>query len=220
MADYGLFLKYMFNNADGLFLANKRPRRPDCRFWDQVLPDPAAPGSFISLTNRMVQDPANPGGPLIPSSSRINADTKTMELIARTHPPVPPNPITDRIYFAINFAGGGANPVLNSITFSCGLNPGISFNTATVASPFRLGAEIQCLLTGRPAFTRITSADPFNPASVDVYDAIGPYNLIKDPIAALRTSCFFKLTVVASASRAGTNREFSYDPDMDIEMSL
>jgi len=219
MADYGLFLKYMFDNADGLFLANKRPRRPDCRFWDQVIENPAAPGDFMTLSNRMVQDPTNPGGPLIPMSSRINADTKTMELVARPVPPGP-NGATDKIYFAINFAGGGANPVLNSVTFSCGLNPGISFNTATVASPFRLGLEIQCLLTGRPAYTRITSADPFNPASIDVYDAIGPYNLIKDPTAALRTSCFFKLTVVASSSRGGTNREFSYDPDMDVEMGL
>ena len=219
MADYGLFLKYQFN-ADGLFLPNNRPRRPDGRFWDQVLPDPAAPGSFMTVSNRMVQDPANPGGPLTPSSTRINADTKTMELVAKTHPPTSPNQLTDRVYFAVCFAGNGGVPNLNSITFSCGMNPTISFNTSTVASPFRLGAEIQCLLTGRPPFTRISSADPFNSGSVDIYEAIGPYNLIKDPRAAQNTSCFFKLTVVANASRNGATREFSYDPDMDIELGL
>jgi hypothetical protein len=222
MPDYGLFLKYKFNDANGIFLPNKKPRRPDCRFWDQVIETPpVGSGNFFTLTNRMVQDPTNPAGPLIPVSSRVNADTKTMELVARTHPPIAPNPLTDRVYFAVKFdGGGGAPPVLNSITFSCGLNPGISFNTSTVASPFRDGTEIQCLLTGRPAYTRITSTDPFNAATVDVYDAIGPYHLIKDPTPDPGKSCFFKLTVVASASRGATNREFSYDPDMDIEMGL
>jgi len=222
MPDYGLFLNYKFNNADGIFLPNPKPRKPAFRFWDQVIPDPANPARLITVSTRMVQDPANPGGPLIATSTRINADTKTMELVARPIPPVPPSSeITDRIYFAVNFAGGGGGvPVLNSISFSIGLNPTISFNTATVGSPFRFGSEIQCLLTGRPPFTQITSVDPFNPASSDTYDAIGPYNLVKDPIAAVGTSCFFKLTVVAAVSRGGVNREFSYDPDMDVEMGL
>jgi len=220
MSDYGLFIKYKFNDANGIFLSNKKPRRPDCRYWDQVIENPVGSGNFFTLTNRMMQDPANPGGPLIPVSSRVNADTKTMELVARTHPPTSPDFLTDRVYFAVKFDGGGANPVLNSITFSCGLNPGISFNTSTVASPFRDGIEIQCLLTGRAPYKKITSTDPFNPAIVDVYDAIGPYHLIKDPTPDPGTSCFFKLTVVASASRGTTIREFSYDPDMDIEMGL
>jgi hypothetical protein len=219
MPDYGLFLKYKFNDANGLFLSNPKPREPDCRFWDQVLPDTANPGSFITLSSKLTQDPNNPAGPLIPVSTRINADTKTMELVARPVPPGPNGP-TDRVYFAINFAGGGgATPVLNSINFSCGVNPGINLNASTVASPFRLGTEINCLLTGHPG-TKITSTSPFNPPTVDVYDAIGPFNLIRDPAAAVGTSCFFKLTVVASTSRGTVNREFSYDPDMDIEMSL
>jgi hypothetical protein len=220
MADYGLFLMYKFSSADGLFLTNQKPREPDCRFWDQVLPDPAHPGSFMTLTNRMVQDPTNPKGPLIPVNSRINADTKTMEFVARTHPPTTGDP-TDRVFFAVCNSGGAA-PVLNSITFSCGLNPGIGLNKSTVAAPFRDGAEIQCLLTGRAPFTTITSADPSNPAKVDTYDAIGPYNLIKDPDKTVPqgSSCFFKLTLIASATRGGKTREFSYDPDMDIEMGL
>jgi hypothetical protein len=221
MSEYGLFLKYKFNDNNGLFSANSIPREPDSRFWDEVIDDSANPGNLITLTNRMVQDPTNPTGPLIPTSSRINADTKTMELVSRFHPPKPGQKTTDKVYFAVNFAGGGgAAPVLNGITFSCGMNPGINLNKASVASPFRRGAEIQCLLTGGPPFKTITSADPKNPAKVDTYDAIGPYNLINDPIAVGGESCFFKLTVVASVSRSGTNREFSYDPDMDIEMGL
>jgi hypothetical protein len=142
-----------------------------------------------------------------------------MELVARPIP-VGPNGPTDKVYFAVKFdGGGGAPPVLNSINFSCGVNPGISFNKATVASPFRLGTEINCLLTGHPG-TKITSTSPFNPPTVDVYDAIGPFSLIRDPLAPVGSSCFFKLTVVASTSRSPVNREFSYDPDMDIEMSL
>jgi hypothetical protein len=101
------------------------------------------------------------------------------------------------------------------------VNPTINFNKTTVASPFRLGSEIQCLLTGHPA-TKITSTSPFVPPTVDVYDAIGPYNLIKDPdiTVPLGSSSFFKLTLVAATSRGGVNREFSYDPDMDVEMGL
>ena len=90
MSDYGLFIKYKFNDANGIFLSNKKPRRPDCRYWDQVIENPVGSGNFFTLTNRMMQDPANPGGPLIPVSSRVNADTKTMELVARTHPPTSP----------------------------------------------------------------------------------------------------------------------------------
>lgn len=162
MPAYGLFLKYKFNDANGIFLPNKQPRQPDCRFWDQVIPDSVG-GGLITLSSRMTQDPDNPAGPLIPVSTRINADTKTMELVARTHPPVVPNPAdTDRVYFAVKFDGGGAPPVLNSISFSCGVNPTINFNATTVASPFRFGTEIQCLLTGHPG-TKITSTSPSPP---------------------------------------------------------
>jgi hypothetical protein len=217
MPDYGLFLKYKFSSADGIFLANSSPRDPDCRFWDQVIDDPAHPGNLITLSNKMVQDPTKPGGPLISVNSRINADTKTMELVARIHPPPAGGKLTDRVYFAVSNSGGPA-PTLNNITFSCGTNPGISLNKSTVAAPFRHGAEIQCLLTGT-TFKTITSTDPNNPANVDTYDAIGPYNLIQDPVPTA-TSCFFKLTLIASASQGSKNREFSYDPDMDVEAGL
>lgn len=199
MPDYGLFLKYRFNN-DGNFLENNRPRRPDARFWDQVITD--AGGNLITVATAV-------------ANTRINADTKTMEVTARTHPPVGANPPTDKVYFAVNFAGGGANPVLNKVSFACGLHPGMKVSRSTVASPFRLAAEINCLLTG-DTFSRITSTDPFTGA-IDAYDAIGPYPLIKDPVAAIGDSCFYKLTLVASATRIAVTREFSYDPDMDVE---
>src|SRR5215468_4027857 len=99
MSEYGLFLKYNFNATNGLFLDNGKPREPDCRFWDEVIKDAA--GNLVTVSNRMVQDPTNPGGPLIKTNSRINADTKTMELIARVHPAPAGKKTTDKIYFAV-----------------------------------------------------------------------------------------------------------------------
>jgi hypothetical protein len=75
-------------------------------------------------------------------------------------------------------------------------------------------------LTGA-AFKKITSADPSNSTKVDTYDAIGPYTLIQDPAPLPQgSSCFFKLTLIAAATKGAVNREFSYDPDMDVEMGL
>jgi hypothetical protein len=131
MSEYGLFLKYNFNDAKGIFLANAIPREPDCRFWDEVIDDPAHPGNLITVSNRMVQDPTNPTGPLIKVNSRINADTKTMELVARVNPPPAGRKTTDKVYFAVCNTGLPA-PTLNNITFSCGINPEISVNKSTV----------------------------------------------------------------------------------------
>jgi hypothetical protein len=125
-----------------------------------------------------------------------------MEMTARSNVA-----LTDKVYFAVNFT---PNVTLNSISFMCGLHPGMRASRTTVAAPFRLNGEIQCDLESS-AFKTITVGG-------DSFLAIGPYALFQDPGARPDDCCFYKLTLVARATNGGTTREFSYDPDMDIEI--
>ena len=199
MADYALFLKCNFN-PHGNFVENTFQRDPDNRFWQQV---DTSPAGVITPT---------------PGTNRINADTRTVEMVARSIPPVGPafTP-TDKVYFAVLFVPPGPTPLPSSISFMCSINPIVRINKATKASPFRLGSPspsgvVQSNLTSSRFSDIVVSAD--------TYKAIGPYELVKDPGAASRDCCFHKLTVVVSATNGGVTREFAYDPDMDIESGL
>lgn len=229
MPDYGLFLTFQFQPG-GNFEDNgrQRIRRPDTRFWDMVLPDPLNPDGnhFITRSTRLVEVLGSNPPAFIAESTRINADTRTMEMVARDRAPEP----TDRVFFAVRLSGGPAAnpPVVGNIRFACSVHPGLRVSKATVAAPFRLNGEIQCHLSTVPNRV-ISSVDPENPGLAPaVYNAIGPYPLVKDPGLGLLQfeCCFHKLTVVATATRpaVGSNpaltREFAYDPDMDIELGL
>ena len=183
MADYALFLRANFNSGDGNFEENPTPRNATRRFWDEVVV--TGGGSVITPQNRI-----------------INADTRTMEMTARSVNP------TDNVYFAVHFTPA---VTLNAISFMCALHPGMRASRATTAAPFRRAGEIQCFLT----------SSNFKPINVGptVYQAIGPYALVKDPGGNPGDSCFYKLTLVATGTNAaGVTREFAYDPDMDIEV--
>jgi hypothetical protein len=187
MADFALFLRANFNQGNGLFLDNAPVRQPDNRFWDEVV--------------------TGGGGVITPQNKRINADTRTVEMEARTQS-------SDRVYFAVNFTTG-IKP--NKIAFMCGLHQSMKTSRSTTASPFRhpdgdQNGEIQCDL----------ESGTYKPITVNgkVFHAIGPYTLVRDPQADRRDCCFYKLTVVANATDQGKTREFAYDPDMDVETGL
>jgi len=234
MPDYGLFLTFQFK-ADGNFNDNhnQRIRRPDARFWDMVLPDPLNPGvnNYITRSTRLVEVLGSNPVTFAPESTRINADTRTMEMVARRQPQE--QELTDRVFFAVHLdAGPGANPpVVSNIRFACSVHPGLKVSKSSVASPFRDRGEVQSHLSTIPNRI-ISSIDPENPGLPPIiYQAIGPYSLVRDPGGPggppLRFECcFHKLTLVATATKpaVGGNPartlEFAYDPDMDIEMGL
>jgi hypothetical protein len=225
MPNFGLFLTFQFQTG-GNFDDNgrQRIRRPDLRFWDMVLPDTVNDDiHFHTRSTRQVEVLGSNPLTYAPESTRINADTRTMEMVARRDPLM-----TDRVFFAVHLDTHGINPPrITNIRFACSVHPGVKVSKSTVASPFRDGNEIQCHLSTAPT-KFISSIDPENPLRPPIiYSAIGSYPLTRDPGIGLADSecCFHKLTVVATASRPnGPNpdivHEFAYDPDMDVEMGL
>ena len=186
MPDYALFLKCDGNSKKGNFEENKKPRKPDTRYWDEV---------------RVV------AGVVTGQNRRSNSDARKIELVT------PKTGTGDRVYFAV--ATDPAGTTLLNMSFMCGIHLGVKGNKATVASPFRQGGEIQAHLPNSTTFTTIRSWDGVE------FQAIGPYTIVRDPSAADEECVFHKLTIVATVrSSAGTTREFSYDPDLDIELGL
>src|SRR5262252_6764108 len=114
MPDFGLFLTFQFQQG-GNFDDNGRDRirRPDARFWDMVLPDPNNnDGShYVTRNTRRVEILGTNPIQYTSESTRINADTRTMEMVARAQGP------TDRVFFAVNLHGGPANLVISNIRF-------------------------------------------------------------------------------------------------------
>lgn len=188
MADYALFLRCDGNSKKGNFDENKKPRKPDARYWDEV-----------QLVN----------GVLTGQNRKSNADARKMELVAPKGAP------GDRVFFAVATGPAGAGTTLVNMSFMCGIHLAVKGNKATVASPFRQGGEIQAHLPNSNIFTTIKSWGG------DEYQAIGAYTIVRDPNALDEECVFHKLTIVATVkSSAGVNREFSYDPDLDIELGL
>jgi hypothetical protein len=191
MADYALFLKCAFNK-NGNFHANTRQtRHPDRRFWSEVA--------------------TSTGGVISTVGNSSNADTTSMQMTARTTN-------TDRVYFAVAFTPGGQPPQLNRISIMCAINPVVVGNNATVASPFRDpndNTKIQLFFFAAQPFKTIISGS-------DAFMAIGPFDLNRDPDPQIQVGdcCFHKLTLVVNATRGPDTEDFSYDPDMDIEMGL
>jgi len=148
------------------------------------------------------------GNTITAQNEKVNADTRTMELSCRTQN-------TDRIYFAVRFT-----PTMqpNKIRFMCGVHQGVRINKSRTASPFRTpdndpNGEVQCDLESS-AFKQID-------VNGDIFFAVGPYSLVRESNGEHRECCFYKLTVVASATNnSGVTREFAYDPDMDVETGL
>jgi hypothetical protein len=193
MPDYALFLKCNFNSIDGNFVDNPVPiRKPDARFWSEVQP--------------------GAGGVLTAVNQRFNADTKMLEATAAGANP-------DKIYFAVQVVAPN-NTVVRNISFMCGIQMNIRRNAATAASPFRQNGQIQVNLSTAPN-QQIQVPPLVGGGAPDVYDAIGPYTLVRDPGAApAGECCYYKLTVTSSIKNntTGVIKEFSHDPDMDVEL--
>jgi len=158
-------------------------------------------------TNRFWDRVVKSGSTITPQGEKINADTRTMEMASSTQD-------TDRVYFAVNFIPD-IRPA--KIRFMCGLHQSMRSSRSRTASPFRTpngdpNGEVQCDL----------ESNRYEEIVVDgvTYFAIGPYSLVREPNGEQFESCFYKLTVVASASNDGVTREYAYDPDMDVETGL
>jgi hypothetical protein len=158
--------------------------------------------------NRFWDEVRSIGGVLTGQSRRSNANARKIELAA------PKNAPFDNVYFAVNTSPTTSKLV--DISFMCGIHLAVKGNAATVAAPFRdVNGEIQAHLPNETRFTTILSD------TGDSYQAIGPFTVVRDPGAQDEECVFHKLTIVATVrSSSGVKHEFSYDPDMDIELGL